>query len=490
MIRKIAAYASKLQEREYGVAPPIAGAVNYLLDSWLAKMDERNKPVEYEYIPADPSAHIKELWLGCEIHKCVTVNRSYPSFGKAGNAYAFAMLFSPFGGDMASYKIVPFLDNYKFKESLKGSYEWRVQQETISLSLEQRATLPVYGTFFVESAKSRLVVKIDLCYEGMACIFTVMAAPGQAGAAEEFLADLESSRAANDIYHLKCLSFVRGKLDFSAVTKSSWGQIVLKPQLKDTIRQNTVGILKNAENLAELGMTPNQNVMLISPPGMAKTTIFRAITGEIAGENTVIWCTGKSIDQSQDVTSLFEAARSLAPCIVFIEDMDLFGRDRSSGLYGSDNHVLNEFLACLDGAQENHGVVVMASTNDIDSMDEALVNRPGRFDIKIEIPLPDDSDRFVMLRAFLAGFKAQPDASVTVETWKNVVGLTDGLTGAYIKLLAKSAVIRAVSLGRREADHVVVDSDDLIFAAEQAVANYKIGKRAKRHFVHEDKTAA
>jgi len=227
-------------------------------------------------------------------------------------------------------------------------------------------------------------------------------------------------------------------------------------------------------------MCPNRNTILISQPGMAKTTIFRAISGEIHGQATVIWCTGKSINYSEHVTSLFQAARSLAPCIVFIEDMDLFGGNRDS-LAGHDSRVLNEFLACLDGAQENSGVVVIASTNDIASMDEALVNRPGRFDVKIEIPLPDLEDRGLMLFKFLKKMHAKQDNTVSKETIQTVLELTEGLTGAYIKELAKCTVIKAVAKNHVTDGCVVFSADDMIFAAKQVVENYSIGQRAVSH---------
>jgi len=397
------------------------------------------------------------------------------------------MLFEPYGGEFASYKVVPFLDSYEWKGMVKGSYEWRIQQETIRTSPGSSVTLPVHGTFFVmsKSTGAKLVVKIDLCYESSQCVYTVMASPSAKGSAEAFLSDLDSSRVANDIYYKQCLTFVQEQIDFHDVTSTSWGQIVMKPQLKDTIRHNTVGILENLETLRGIGMTPARNVMLISPPGMAKTTIFRAVTKEVAGKVTVVWCTGKSIQRPSDVSSLFQAARSMSPCIVFIEDMDLFGRDRTSGMYGSDPHVLNEFLACLDGAQENSGVVVMASTNDIASMDEALVNRPGRFDVKVDIPFPDDEDRSKMLQSFLSSYHARLDGTVTRDTVQNVVNLTAGLTGAYIKDLVKTAVIRAVSFGQVTPDGVTVSlsSDDLTTAAEQVIKNFAIGQRAKKHHV-------
>lgn len=484
-----AAYLSRLSEGDYGpIQKSAAAVINYGLDSYFAKLQSlQPKGPRGPFPPHDLSSDIKEKWLGCEIHRVVTINSSYPAFSKSLNAHAFAMLFSPYGGELASYEAVNFLDQYAWKDLIKGSFEFRLQQESVQIAVNHSVTLPVYGTFFVtcHGSNVKLIVKIDLCYESMSCVFTVMSSPENKEAAETFLADLSASRSANDIYYKQCLAFEMRRLEFTQVSPTSWDQIILKSQLKDVIRQNTVGILENVDKLRSLGMTPSRNIMLISPPGMAKTTIFRAVTNEVFNEITVIWCTGKSIGNSRDVTSLFEAARSLAPCIIFIEDMDLFGRDRSSGMYGSDPHVLNEFLACLDGAKENSGVVVMASTNDIASMDEALVNRPGRFDVKVEIPFPDDEDRFKMLSAFLLSYHATIDSSITRNTITNVVNLTNGLTGAYIKDLVKTAVIRAVSLGQASLDGVSVNltSDDLMSAAEQVMKNFEIGKRAKKHHV-------
>lgn len=482
------AYLGKLSEGEYAVPSPISGSVNYFLDSYFAKLDERalksRRPLKWA--PADPHVHIRELWLGCELHTCITLNQALPAVFRDLNAWAFSRLFN---GDQAQYRVVPFLDQYEFKDSLKGSYQYRLQSEQICIAPGLRVTLPMYGNFFVEhiGTGAHLVVSADFCFESSGCNISVMASPACQQAAEDFMADLQASIIANDIYHKKCLSYERGRLDFMSVTPTSWSGIILKTALKDSIRQSTVGVLEHMEQLMGLNMCPNSNVILISPPGMAKTKIFRAVSGEVHGKMTVIWCTGKSIERSSDVTSLFQAARLLAPCIIFIEDMDLFGRDRSSPLYGSDSHVLNEFLACLDGAQENAGVVVMASTNDIASMDEALVNRPGRFDIKYEIPLPDAQDRSDMLKCFLSEYHAVPDQSVTNETWQTVINMAEGLTGAYIRLLAKTTVIRAVSEGKCGAGGVTCtfSSDDLNAAAEQVQKNYAIGKKAKKHHVIE-----
>lgn len=428
----------------------------------------------------DPPSHIQELWLGCELHRCISLNKRLPSFSKGRTAWA---LFKLLNGESASYQACPFLDEYEFKDALKNSYKFRTQCESIPIALDQSVSLPVYGLFFIQHSGTgkHFVLSIDLCYELQYCDINVMANPDDKENIEQFFADLNASIVANDIYYKKCLSFTRGKLDFMPVTPTRWDQIILKDDIKNRIRQNTIGVLANSEQFTKLGMSPKRNALLISPPGMAKTTIFRAISCEINGQMTTVWCTGKSIEYPEHVTALFEAARSLTPCVVFIEDMDLFGRERIS--LGSGSSILNEFLACLDGAESNTGVVVMASTNDFYSMDEALVDRPGRFDLKEEIPLPDFDDRSEMLKAFLKSYNARPDSSVTQDTWATVINMADGLTGAYIKDLADSTMIRAVNSECVSPDglSIVFTTDNLTGAAEQVMKNYLLGKRVKRH---------
>lgn len=481
--RRIAHYLGALPDAEYGVTPALASAANYVLDSWFKKLDERNarsRAMERP-IPGDLDAHIKEMWLGCEIHLCVSLSKGYPAYAKSLNAWAFSRLFTTFAGPDAPYEVVPFLDSYEYKEYIRTSRQFRTQSEQISISLDQAVTLPVHGTLFVRNRVSGcpLVVSFDFCFYGMGCDVTVLSNPRDQAAAEHFFQDLQHSIRANDIYYKQCLMFNKGHLDFFGIIPTTWDQIVLKDDIKGQIQDNSVGVLANMAALASVGMCPNRNMILISPPGMAKTTIFRATSNGVDGTATRIWCTGKSIQYPEHVTSLFEASRALAPCIVFIEDMDLFGGERT--MLGRDSAVLNEFLAQLDGAQSNSGIVVMASTNDISSMDEALVNRPGRFSVKVEIPYPDAEDRGKMLHAFLRSLNARPDQTVTRDTIKTVIDLCAGFTGDYIRKLAESAVIRAAAGGRVADGCAHISSDDLISAGEQELRNFQIGQRARKH---------
>jgi AAA+ superfamily predicted ATPase len=483
LLRTAGSYLSALSIGDYQIPNPLAAVVNYSIDSYFAKKDERARIAEAnrKEMPMDLDVYIKEVWLGCEIHKAINLSGSYPAYAKAVNAWAFTRMFTSYAGPNAAYEIVPVLDQSEYKDYLKSNREYRIQYESINISLTQAVSLPVYGTFFVKSRRTgaHLIVAFDFCYYGMGCSISVMAHSHGQHEAEAFLADVTASMQANNIYFKSCLSFNRGYLDFHYVIPTTWQQVILKDNLRTQIQKNSVGVLDHISDLSSIGMSANQSMLLISPPGMAKTTMFRATSNEINDQATRIWCTGKSILYPEHVTSLFEAARDLSPSVIFIEDMDLFGGDRST--LGRDSSVLNEFLAQLDGTQSNAGVVIMASTNDLDSMDEALINRPGRFGVKIEIPYPDKEDRKKMLVSFFKAYHARPASSVTDEGWNTIINLTAGFTGDYIREVAKTAVIKAVAEGRCLNGAVSFTIDDLTAAGEQVLQNYRIGKRAKKH---------
>ncbi|HEY8095025.1 MAG TPA: ATP-binding protein, partial [Methylobacter sp.] len=480
-LSRVATYLSNLSADGYGINQLIAGAASYLVDSYFSKLDERASRGRDKPTPGDLDAHIKELWLGCEIHKAVSLNQGYPAFARNLHAWAFTRMFREFAGSTATYDIVPFLDSYEYKDYLKNSRMFRIQYEQMSIGLGKVATLPIFGTFFVRNNVSgaHLVVTIDICYNSSCCDFNVMSHPERQGDAEKFLEDLNASMRANDIYFKQCLSFLKGRIDFMPVIPTSWGEVILKERVRDQIRDNSIQIVANMSDLASIGMCPNRNVLLISPPGMAKTMMFRATSNELTGKATRIWCTGKSIYYPEHVTSLFEAARSMTPCVVFIEDMDLFGGERN--MIGRDSTVLNEFLAQLDGTDSNSGIIVMASTNDVASMDEALVNRPARFSVKIEIPYPDAEDRSKMLLSFLTNYNARPDKTVSQEIWSNIVALSEGFTGDYMKELARTLIIHATAGGRNKNGAVAFNADDIVTAGEQVMKGFQIGKKVKKH---------
>lgn len=483
---RVASYLTGLQVSDYKVTETVSGAVNYLLDSYFHKVDERYLLSQEgrTFIPRDLGSHIRESWLNAEIHKLFTLNTEFPRFLKAQTAWAFTRLFTNYVGDGGLYDIVPYLDSYAFKEELKGDFRYRDQSAMLEIAQGEQYSLPVLGTQFITrvSDGKHLVLYIDFGFENMSCSVTVQSSPEDKGVAEQFIADLNYSMMINDIYRNKCLTYERGILGFQKIRITTWDDVVISPDLRDRIRNNSVGILENIEALNKIGFHANRNTLLISPPGMAKTTMFRAISNELSGKATCIWCTGKSIEYADHVSTLFDAARNLAPCVIFIEDMDLFGTERSKR---GDNHVLNEFLAQLDGVGSNSGIVVLASTNDARSLDDALVSRPGRFNDKIIIPLPDSNERNLMLSKFFKSYNARRGPTMTQETWKTIVELTEGFTGDYIREVVNTAVLYATNAGRCVGSTVIVEGDDLVKSGTRTLENFQLGNRAK-HIVSID----
>ncbi len=174
--RRIAAYLGSLPAAEYKVPDVAASVANYFLDSYFQKVDQRNAAsrANDKFMPHDLSSYVKELWLGCEIHHCLSLSHSYPAYSKSLNAWAFSRLFTSFAGPSAQYEIVPFVEQYEYKEIVKGEY--KVESEQLNISLTQSVTVPVYGVFFVvhKVTGAKLVVSIDFCHFRNSCSVSVL----------------------------------------------------------------------------------------------------------------------------------------------------------------------------------------------------------------------------------------------------------------------------------------------------------------------------
>lgn len=204
--------------------------------------------------------------------------------------------------------------------------------------------------------------------------------------------------------------------------------------------QFLVDFLKEPDSVNKLGATMPKGVLFYGPPGTGKTMLAKAIAGE-AGVPFFSRSGTDFIDKyvgvgSQKVRSLFKTASKHAPCIIFIDEIDSIGSARGSDLKEFDN-TLNQLLVELDGFKSNEGVVVIAATNRIDTLDSGLI-RPGRFDRHIAINLPDKKDRELLLDVYLKDKPLDEDVDI-----KNLAALTYNFSGAGIKSFVNDAALIA-----------------------------------------------
>ena len=214
--------------------------------------------------------------------------------------------------------------------------------------------------------------------------------------------------------------------------------------------EEVVNFLKNPKAYTDMGARIPKGVLLVGPPGTGKTLLAKAVAGEagvqflsISGSDFVEMYVGVGASRVRD---LFDQAKKVAPAIIFIDEIDAVGRQRGSGLGGGHDEreqTLNQLLVEMDGFSNNEGVIVMAATNRDDILDNALT-RPGRFDRRVYIGLPDIRGREAILRVHAKGKPLADDVNLN-----SVARGTPGFSGADLENLLNEAALMAVSNGKR-----------------------------------------
>ena len=218
-----------------------------------------------------------------------------------------------------------------------------------------------------------------------------------------------------------------------------------KEELKEVVE-----FLKSPKKFSDLGAKIPSGVLLVGPPGTGKTLFAKAVAGEagvpffsVSGSDFVEMYVGVGASRVRD---LFEVAKKNQPCIIFIDEIDAVGRRRGAGLGGGHDEreqTLNQILVAMDGFEENRGIIVMAATNRDDILDPALL-RPGRFDRKINVNLPDVKGREQILKVHARNKPMAPDVN-----FKTVARITSGFSGAELANLLNEAAILAARAGKK-----------------------------------------
>ncbi|WP_337420171.1 ATP-dependent zinc metalloprotease FtsH [Phocaeicola sp.] len=253
------------------------------------------------------------------------------------------------------------------------------------------------------------------------------------------------------------------KIYADADIKTTFADVAGQEEAKDTLKE-IVDFLHNPKKYTEIGASLPKGALLVGPPGTGKTLIARAVAGEakvpffaISGSEFVQMFVGMGAAKVRD---LFKQATKKAPCIIFIDEIDAIGKKRDGAFAGNDEReqTLNQLLTEMDGFDGRKGVVILAATNRPESLDKALL-RPGRFDRRIQMDLPDLEGRKAILNVHLKKVKHD---SIDLDI---VARATAGSSGAELANIVNEAALRAVRMGR-----TLVTTSDLEESVETVIA--------------------
>ena len=233
--------------------------------------------------------------------------------------------------------------------------------------------------------------------------------------------------------------------------------------------QEVVNYLHDPSKYESIGAKMPKGILLVGPPGTGKTMLAKAVAGEsnvpffsISGSEFVEMFVGMGASKVRD---LFKQAKEKAPCIVFIDEIDAIGQKRSGGQYGGNDEreqTLNQLLTEMDGFEGNTGVIILAATNRPESLDPALT-RPGRFDRRVPVELPDLKGREEILKVHAKKVKIAPGVD-----FNTVARMASGASGAELANIVNEAALRAVRAGRKS-----VTQSDLEESIEVVIAGYQ-----------------
>ena len=268
------------------------------------------------------------------------------------------------------------------------------------------------------------------------------------------------------------MMFNMGKSNAKVYVKSSEGIKFSDVAGEDEAKENlteVVNYLHDPSKYQEIGASMPKGILLVGPPGTGKTMLAKAVAGEanvpffsMSGSEFVEMFVGMGASKVRD---LFKQAKEKAPCIVFIDEIDAIGQKRSGGQYGGNDEreqTLNQLLTEMDGFEGNNGVIILAATNRPESLDPALT-RPGRFDRRVPVELPDLKGREAILQVHAKKIKVAEDVD-----FNKIARMASGASGAELANIVNEAALRAVRDGRRFATQA-----DLEESIEVVIAGYQ-----------------
>jgi hypothetical protein len=257
------------------------------------------------------------------------------------------------------------------------------------------------------------------------------------GLVSSVLADLRAAMRKHNVYRGQVISLHGGgddqgiRVQFHRLHAIERDAVVPPEGTSERLERHAIGIAAQAKQLRAAGRQLKRGVLLHGPPGTGKTLTVSYLVGAMPGRTTVL-LTGRGLGLIEPAVSI---ARELTPATVVLEDVDLVAAERTMPV--GNTGILFELLNQMEGLEEDADLLFLLTTNRADLIEPALATRPGRVDLALEIPLPDEAARARLMRLYAADVPLDP------QTEADLVARTDGLTGAFIKELMRQTALRA-----------------------------------------------
>ena len=390
------------------------------------------------------------IYLGVSIEGLSSIHQEYPKFKLSTICYFLPQLLEQEGFKVEKLiRVTPY-------NGIKS-----VKKKLVEIDLDKEIEVVTDANYFLVKDNKKFVVCINFeGYMEFTGVVGIYSTEENKKIGSEIIKKLNS--------YIQVHNFLKGKKitpfgKFLKVKSHDWNDIILSSKLKNEITRNIEKYLTNFKLYKENGLPTKRGILITGIPGVGKTLLGKVLVSTIK-DVTFIWATPKYLLSGREgIDMLFDLATETAPTILFLEDVDFYGTGRNQG---NNSYVLGEFLNKVDGLIENEGVLIIMTTNYPELLDEAIKERPGRFDRIIKMELPKKEERRKMLSRFCKDLKVNDKID-----WEKIVEQTDKFTPALLKELVITACSFGIDANSVENNKVILKQKHFDLALD-ALKNY------------------
>jgi len=324
-------------------------------------------------------------------------------------------------------------EGWEIRRILNQNHNPEARYRKMSVGPGKEEEIMANGCMLLQRGETKLATQIWLWRRAMLIISCTEA---NRSAAERFAADIKKLLEERNLYRKSNIHYGI-TISFLNIKEKSWSDCILEESLKEDIRVNTVEFLNHSQLLAQYGIPAKRGIILAGMPGTGKTLVSKIIMSTSPGVSCIEAETAY-LGNSDYIESLYDLAEELKPTIIFLEDIDIAGKDRFEESNQRDTGLV-ALLAALDGIEDSDGIVTVATTNCLGILDKALKERPSRFDLVIDMQPPELNERRHLLRKL--GNRIPIDA----QTLNRIAEKTSGFTPAQLQEVLYSMMIRKQS---------------------------------------------